>query len=287
VINIDWRSVSLIDFNGDTIIIPNSAIANDMLINYSRPAKIHRESVGFDISFDDAPNKVKQVLIEAAYDTQGILKEPTPQVALISYDEESIHYEIYYFIESYEDVAIIKNDFISRIWYANKRYGITFPIEANNDNKEIVENNNITEQIKEELQNLEIFTVDDKEILALATKCKVDEFGVGECLLHTGELTKNVYVIIEGVAIEHIENKNGEFLHQKRLKRGDMFGLASLVRKEPSLVTICALSDIKVITISINAMKEFLHKNPEVAQSVEMMVNIHEEKLKSSLFDIS
>jgi len=290
VVNIDWRAVTLIDSNDDTIIIPNSAIANDMMTNYSRPTRVHGESVGLDISFDIPPNKVKQALIEAVSDTKGILKEPAPSVALISYNESSIHYSIDYFIDDYSKASDIENDFISRIWYANRRNGITFPIETNDiENSETTNKRdtiNSSKNIKEKLLELKIFSVPDKELLKLAQRCKIDEFGVGECLLHKGEITGNVYVIIEGVATEHIENQNGELLHKKRIKIGDMFGLASLVRKESSLVTICALSDIKVITISIEAMKELLHKNPEVAQSLESMVNVHEDKINKSLFDI-
>lgn len=290
VVSIDWRAVTLIDFNNDSIIIPNSTIANNIMKNYSRPTKIHRSSISLNISFDNPPNKVKQVLFETALDTKSILKEPAPKVVLVSYDELSVHYKVYYFIDDYGKVAIIENDFISRIWYANRRYGITFPIPVEvyniNNSKDTIELTKIPNKIKEKLLELEIFSVPDKQLLELAKRCKVDEFGVGECLLHKGEITGNVYVIIEGVATEHIENKNGELLHKKRLKIGDMFGLASLVRKEPSLVSICALSDIKVITISIEAMKELLHQNPEVAQSLESMVNVHEDKLKKSLFDI-
>jgi small-conductance mechanosensitive channel len=289
VVNIDWRAVTLIDIGGDTITIPNSAIAKDRFRNYSRPTLVHRESVGFDISFDDPPNKVKQVLLEAAAETKGILKEPAPSVALISYDEFSIHYKIHYFIDDYGKVSVIENDFVSRIWYANRRHGITFPTRAhevyNFDGDDAATVLETPEQIKDLLQKLEIFTVPDMQLLELAKRCKVDEFGVGECLLHKGEITGHVYIVIEGVAKEHIENQHGEFLHEKRLKIGDMFGLASLVRKEPSLVTVCALSDIKVITISIEAMKDLLQKNPEVAQSLESMVNVHENKIEKSLFD--
>ena len=290
VVNIDWRAVTLIDFNNDTIIIPNSAIAKDIIKNYSRPTKVHRASIGLNISFDNPPNKVKQVLLETALDTKSILKEPAPKVVVFSYDELSIHYKVYYFMDDYGKIAIIENDFISRIWYANRRYGITFPIpieEYHIDNsKNKIENTKTPNKIKDQLLELKIFSVPDEQLSELAKRCKIDEFGVGECLLHKGEITGNVYVIIEGVATEHIENQNGELLHKKRIKIGDMFGLASLVRKEPSLVSICALSDIKVITISIEAMKELLHQNPEVAQSLESMVNVHEDKINKSLFDI-
>lgn len=288
VTNIDWRAVTLVDFSGDTITVPNSVIAKERFRNFSRPSPIHRESVPFDISFDDPPNKVKQVLLEAAYETESILKEPAPHVALISYDEFSIRYEIRYFIDDYGQVAAIHNDFITRIWYANRRYGITFPTRAhevyNFDGLAVASPEKSSVEIKNLLQDSNIFTVNDAELLELSEQCKVEEFGVGECLLQKGTITDTIYVILEGVAKEHITNKNGELLHDYRLKKGDLFGLASLVRKEPSLVTVCALSDIKVISIDIEAMKTLLQKNPEVALLLESMAESHERKIEKSLF---
>ena len=288
VTNIDWRAVTLIDFSGDTITVPNSVIAKDRFRNFSRPTPIHRESVGFDISFDDPPNKVKQVLLEAAYETSSILKEPAPHVALVSYDEFSIHYEIRYFIDNYAKKADIHNDFITRIWYANKRYGITFPTRAhevyNFDGQECVPELETPAKIQTMLKTLELFSVPDQQLLELAQHCKVDDFGVGECLLEKGLVTDKVYVILEGVAREHIENKNGSTVHENRLRAGDLFGLSSLIRKEPSLVTVCALSDIRVIVIDIEAMKALLQKNPEVAQTLENMADGHERRIEKSLF---
>jgi len=286
--SLDWRAVTLIDFDGDSVVVPNSVIAKERFRNYSRPTPIHREQVGFDISFDDPPNKVKEVLLEAAYETKGILKEPAPHVALISYDEFSIHYKIRYFIEDYGQVAAIHNDFVTRIWYANKRHGITFPTRAhevyNFDGLEAAEQETTPKEILQLLKESRVFSVADDELLELSKHCKVHDFGVGECLLQKGLLSEDIYLILDGVAKEHIINKNKKILHEGRLKRGDLFGLASLVRKEPSLVTVCALSDIAVIAIEIEAMQELLKQNPEVAQSLENMADNHEKKISKNLF---
>ncbi len=288
VTGIDWRAVTLISFDGDTVVVPNSVIAKERFRNYSRPTPIHREQVGFDISFDDPPNKVKEVLLEAAYETEGILKEPAPHVALVSYDEFSIHYKIHYFIDDYGEVAAIHNDFITRIWYANKRHGITFPTRAhevyNFDGPSYATQNETPIEIKQLLKNSKVFSVPESELLELSKHSKIDDFGVGECLLQKGFLSEYIYLILEGVAKEHIVNKNNKMLHEARLKKGDIFGLASLVRKEPSLVTVCALSDIKVIAIEIEAMQELLKHNPEMAQSLESMADNHEKKISKNLF---
>jgi small-conductance mechanosensitive channel len=288
VVNIDWRAVTLIDFAGDSIVVPNSVIAKERFRNFSRPTVIHRESVGFDISFDDPPNKVKQVLLEAAAETKKILTEPAPQVVLISYDEFSIHYTIHYFIDDYGQVANIENDFITRIWYANRRYGITFPTRThevyNFNGEECSVKEKTPKEISSVLKSLEVFSVPEEQLIELSKHAKLEDFGVGECLLQKDFLSEKVYVVLNGIAKEHIENKHGELLHDYRLKKGDLFGLASLVRREASLVTVCALSDIQVISIEIEAMKELLRQNPSVAQSLENMADAHESKIEKSLF---
>lgn len=288
VTNIDWRAVTLVDFSGDTIVVPNSEIAKDRLRNYSRPTPIHRESVPFDISFDDPPNKVKQVLLEAAYDTKEILREPAPQVVLISYDEFSIRYEVRYFVNDYGRVPAIHNDFISKIWYANKRYGITFPTRAhevyNYDGLSSAEVPKSSKEIKELLEASKVFSVPENELLELAKCCKIESFGVGECLIQRGKLSDNFYLILEGIAREHVENKQNELLYEGRLKRNDMFGLSTLVRKEPNIVTVCAISDMQVISIELDAMQEFLKQNPNIAHSLENMADAHEEKISKNIF---
>ena len=59
------------------------------------------EIVPFDISFDDPPSKVKKVLLDVTHQVPGILKEPLASVALVSYDEFSIRYEVRYFIDDF------------------------------------------------------------------------------------------------------------------------------------------------------------------------------------------
>ena len=76
-------------------------------------------------------------------------------------------------------------------------------------------------------------------------------------------------------------------MHESKLKKGDLFGLSSLIQKEPSLLTVCALSDIQVIAIEIEAMQELLKENPEVAQSLENMADNHEKKISKNLFSKS
>ena len=127
VIKVNWRSVYLQTRDQDSVVIPNSILAQGNFTNYNRPTPLHVERFLFGFSYDDPPNKVIRVLKETALATPGILKEPSPWVRVENYADFSIVYQIGLFIDNYETMLNIRNDFVIRIWYAAKRYHLTIP----------------------------------------------------------------------------------------------------------------------------------------------------------------
>ena len=127
VIEVNWRSVHIMTRNLEQLIVPNSSLAQSKIRNYNRPSPRHREGVAIGFSYNDAPNKVKRVMREAALDTAGVLSQPAPIVQTISYDDSSIGYRVYLFLDDYSKVPTIRDEFTTRIWYAARRNGLSIP----------------------------------------------------------------------------------------------------------------------------------------------------------------
>jgi hypothetical protein len=70
VIEMNWRSVRVRTRARDLVIIPNSVIGKETLVNMSRPTKAHAESHVLGFSYDNAPNKVKRVLMGVVRSTR-------------------------------------------------------------------------------------------------------------------------------------------------------------------------------------------------------------------------
>ncbi|EAM48057.1 mechanosensitive ion channel domain-containing protein [Crocosphaera watsonii] len=66
VIKVNWRSVYLQTRDQDSVVIPNSILAQGNFTNYNRPTPLHVERFLFGFSYDDPPNKVIRVLKETA-----------------------------------------------------------------------------------------------------------------------------------------------------------------------------------------------------------------------------
>lgn len=282
--SIDWRAVTIVTRQKDDVVIPNSVLGKTEFHNFNRPDPVHMERVGFDISFDDPPSKVKRVLEEAALATPGILKDPAPIATLISYDEFSVHYEILIFMEDYAKKPLILNDFTSRIWYANRRYGVTFPTRAHEvytyEGPDQTEAQFTPEAIADILKRMSVLDIKREHLLELGKHSHIEDYGNGECILWKGEMANNFYIISKGKVVEQDLNDDGIMSPLHTLSRGDFFGISGMVRREPNSVNVVAQGDVEVISIEGPTMRKILQWNPHVAQTLESIVASRKRMLK-------
>src|SRR5688572_18273910 len=127
VMEMNWRSVRVRTRGRDMVIVPNSVIGKETLVNLSRPTRVHAESHVLGFSYDDPPNTVKRVLLQVVRATRGILPEPAPAVRTVAYSAYSIDYQVRFFIDDFARQQEINDEFMTRVWYAAKRNGLTIP----------------------------------------------------------------------------------------------------------------------------------------------------------------
>lgn len=284
VISMNWRTVTLLTRDEDIIIVPNSDLAKSSFTNFSHPYPRHMERVLFDFSFDDAPNKVKDAMIEAALSTPGVLSDPAPGVALLSYDEFSVRHEVRYFIQHYCDQPAIRDSFMSRVWYVAKRRGITFPTRAH----EITMMPAVTETVQApegiDIALLKTFPFLESRMAGLediARQSQLLEYGRGEVIIRQGEVSSALFLILEGSAEESHMDRNGKPHIMTTLSAGDFFGLASLIRQEGSDISIKALTDISIIAIPETATHHLMDRYPDLANEMEVIIEKRSRQVNS------
>ena len=127
IADITWRTTKLRTRENDYIIIPNSIIAKERLINYYRPSRLHMVKVVVGVHYDIPPLKVKQILLRAARETGGVVESPQPEVHLQEYGDFKIDYELRIWIDEYENLPEIEDSLHTSIWYLFKRENIIIP----------------------------------------------------------------------------------------------------------------------------------------------------------------
>ena len=130
VLTVTWRYTRIETRNGDLVVVPNGSIAQGSITNHSEPQKRTRIVQPIVVAYVNPPNKVKQMLMATMLETPGILSEPQPVVAVTTIDDPLMGYEVRYWIDDYADKPAIHNAFMTRIWYAARRFDVALPSPA-------------------------------------------------------------------------------------------------------------------------------------------------------------
>ena len=79
VIEMGWRAVKIeLYLKNDYLIVPNSVLAKEQVINFSRPVPVMGQEVYVGVHYRHPPNQVTAALLEAVQETHGVVPEPAP-----------------------------------------------------------------------------------------------------------------------------------------------------------------------------------------------------------------
>jgi small-conductance mechanosensitive channel len=127
VIAINWRTTHVRTRENDTVIIPNSKVADGELLNYFYPNPMRLEAIRVGVHYRHPPYRVREVMLRAVVGVPGTLAKPTPDVFLITFGDSAIVYELRVWIEDIADQPKIRSLVQMNIWEEFKRSGIAIP----------------------------------------------------------------------------------------------------------------------------------------------------------------
>ena len=124
---ITWRATKLRTKAGQFLIIPNSVIAKEPVLNYSEPTVPTRIDVEVGASYETPPNEVKRAVHEALSNSPLVMKAPEPQVVITSFSASSIDYLAQFWIEDYAIDRVARDQVRTNLWYTFRRRNIEMP----------------------------------------------------------------------------------------------------------------------------------------------------------------
>lgn len=127
VVAITWRTTHLRTRENDNLVIPNSKLADERLVNFYYPHPMHLERIKVGASYDVPPYRVRRALLESIAGLPGVLDKPTPEVFLPRFDESSIGYELRVWLDDVANAPRIASEVRGRIWEVFRKEGITMP----------------------------------------------------------------------------------------------------------------------------------------------------------------
>lgn len=115
ITRIRLRSTTLIDDDNMEVVLPNQAFVTDRFINWTLNNTITRVQIQMKISSGANLNLVQQLLLQAAYEAEKVMKDPAPKVNLTEFGDGWIEHELNVHIPELDDRTPTRNFLYQRI----------------------------------------------------------------------------------------------------------------------------------------------------------------------------
>ena len=285
VIDINWRSSRIRDRNGDLHVVPNSKLANDQVINYGEPSTLHRVVVPLQVAYLNPPTLAREMLLDAARSTPGVLEDPAPSVKVVQIDDPLMGYEVHMWIDDFGNAPRVASTFGSLVWYASHRHDVPLPSPAQDlylyDGVEAGESGIPDRaEIRRRLRVSALLDqLDDDALDRLAAGARADRFAENEIILEASRENPGLYVLWAGSARMSIEVDQGPPLNIADLLPGDVFGLVGLSENWPQPPRTVAISDCEVVIVDNAMAQSVTSHNPALAAALNQVINARRRRI--------
>ncbi|MFM1848302.1 MAG: hypothetical protein RL417_1776 [Pseudomonadota bacterium] len=284
VIESNWRAVRVQTRSLDSVVIPNSVLGKEKIENYSRPTRAHGFDLEVSFSYQDPPNKVKSTLIECARLTTDILPSGI-SVRLKAYQDSSILYGTRVFTERFDRLPEIRAEFMTHIWYAARRAGITIPYPIRTVYRTEVPPGPVLDpqvERRDILGRVSLFSaLSAEELHYLAESATFVEFAAGEPIVRQGESGQTMYVVRRGRATVSVcAPGSAESKIVAEVGSGDFFGEFAILTGEPRHASVIAVEDIELVAVSKIALERIFEKRPKLVEEIVAVIEARKHGLK-------
>jgi small-conductance mechanosensitive channel len=125
--SINLRTTSVLTNDRITVIVPNSKLVNDNLVNWSYADRRSRISVPVGVSYSSDVDLVTDTLLRAAEGITHVLPEPNPSVQFLGFGESSLDFRLLVWTDRPRRHPQIKSDINYRIWRLFREANIEIP----------------------------------------------------------------------------------------------------------------------------------------------------------------
>lgn len=124
---INLRTTTVLTRDDKYIILPNTDLTKNPLINWTHSNIASRFEVSVGVDYTSDVNLVMKIIKEAAENQEGILKNPAPFVRFTEYAESSLNFSVFFWSEEVFRVENIKSEIRVKIFENFNSNNITIP----------------------------------------------------------------------------------------------------------------------------------------------------------------
>jgi small-conductance mechanosensitive channel/CRP-like cAMP-binding protein len=276
VIDVNWRSTRIHDRNGDLVVVPNGQLAKATITNYDQPNRLHRVKVPVQIERTATPTAAKEMLLDAARSTPGVVADPPPFVRVTLIADPVVDYEASMWIDDFSIAPGVKADFNSLVWYLSYRHNVPLPNPAQDlylfdGAKTAIESQTTLADIRRRIVDTPLLNELGDDVLdQLAAAASIGQFERGETIIVEGE-QHDLFLLHEGQAHLVLRRDDSEDLGVLDIEAGEVFGVLDEPPGTDRAALIVAVTDCEVVKIPAETAGRAVSLAPDLAEVLEQL----------------
>ena len=280
---VTWRATKLRTKAGQFLVVPNSVMAKEPVLNFSEPTVPTRIDVEVGASYLAPPNDVKRAIHEAIANAPLAMRSPEPQVVIKGFGASSIDYLAQFWIGDYAVDRAARDQVRTNIWYTFRRYDIEIPwpiqIEYSREEQPVRTEADVVDAA-ERLGVIDLFASLRPEARgSLAAASRQHMFAAGEAIVRHNAPGDSMFVVLKGRVRVTIEPSGQEVAI---IPAGGFFGEMSLLTGDPRTATVRAAEDSVVLEIAAPAFGPLAAANPQVLEHITTVIGSRQVGLEEA-----
>jgi small-conductance mechanosensitive channel/CRP-like cAMP-binding protein len=285
VVQISWRSCSIMTNRSEIVTLPNALIAKEAVKNFTR----FNEPMGAEIiigaTYNVAPNHFKSEVLAGLLAIDMVAKDPAPIVRVQEFGDSSMKYLIRFYLSDYAQVTLVQDEVLTHLWYRFGRAGIEIPYPQRVVTTKTADStpHRLANEAVASLELFSAFEQDERQDLLASARER--RFGRGEAVVQEGDLGETFYAVVTGT-LAVLAGQPAKEVAQ--ISKGQGFGEMSLLTGEPRAATVRAIEDCLLLEFDRAAFRRFFAAHPERIASLatllaERKARLDEMSTKSAL----
>ncbi len=126
--HISFRATTIVTNDNITIIVPNSFFTQNKITNWSHTTSEIRIHVPVSVSYKENPEAIRELLMQIASETQGIIDTKPPLVIFTGMGESSLNFELLVWTDKFVNApALLRSNLYFTIFDRFKKANIEIP----------------------------------------------------------------------------------------------------------------------------------------------------------------
>ncbi len=127
VVEMGIRSTKVKTRDDVMISIPNSILANSMIVNESAPEPRFRIRVDVGVSYGSNLREVEKILLRVAEQNEALAKKPEPRVRVRAFADSSVNFQLLVWVRDPGEKGLQTHNLLKAIYKTFENEGITIP----------------------------------------------------------------------------------------------------------------------------------------------------------------